>query len=72
MTGYPTPERWREFAAHANKMADEYAAEGNYAKALQRRLDAEDYEFRADLAEYRAERMNSIPETALKVLEAMS
>lgn len=48
---YPTPEKWRSFAAHAQSMADEYRAEGREADADRREADAEFYLSRAELEE---------------------
>lgn len=48
-----TPEQWRSHAEHARKMSEAYRAEGNDRKADQREDDADFYESRAVLEEWR-------------------
>lgn len=55
--GYPTPEQWREDAAHARKMADAARAAGDHEYADRRDGDAAFYESRAWLEEWRIARM---------------
>lgn len=64
MNGYPTPEEWRQHAAHARQMASAYLAEGDTAKADQRNDDAEFYDGRAYLEEVRLSRINTRKEAA--------
>lgn len=47
------PATWREHAAHARQMANEYRAEGNARKADQRDADADWYEYQAKCEEWR-------------------
>jgi len=61
---YPTPEQFRQHAAHARQMAFDYLAEGNTVKADQRNDDAEFYEGRAYLEEVRLSRLNTRKEAA--------
>lgn len=56
---YPTPEKLKEHAAHARKMADEYMAEGRLELAERREEDAQWYEIMAAREEWRIERMIS-------------
>ena len=72
MTGYPTPERWREFAAMANSLADQCAADGDHQEALRHRERAEFYEYTADVDEWHAAHPIDIKQSVRKVLEAMS
>lgn len=55
---YPSPEEWRQHAAHARQMAFAYLQEGNTVKAEQRNDDAEFYESRAYLEEWRLSHAN--------------
>jgi hypothetical protein len=64
MSGYPTPEAWRQHAAHAHQMAFDYLAAGNTVKADQRNDDAEFYESRAYLEEIRRARLNIMEKAA--------
>jgi len=61
---YPTPEQFRQHAAHARQMAFEYLVAGNTVKADQRNDDAEFYEGRAYLEEVRLARLNTRKEVA--------
>jgi hypothetical protein len=61
---YPTPEEWRQHAAHARQIAFEYLSEGNITKADQRNDDADFYEGRAYLEEIRLSRLNTRKEAA--------
>jgi len=61
---YPTPEQFRQHAAHARQMAFEYLAEGNTVKADQRNDDADFYEDRAYLEECRIEHYTSKKDAA--------
>ncbi len=54
---YPTPEKLKEHATHARKMADEYMAEGRLELAERREEDAQYYEIMAAREEWRIERM---------------
>ena len=54
---YPTPEKLKEHAAHARKMADEYMAEGRLEMAERREEDAQWYEIMAAREERRIERV---------------
>jgi hypothetical protein len=64
MTGYPSPEEWRQHAEHARQMALDYLESGNTVKADQRNDDAEFYEGRAYLEEVRLSRLNTRKEAA--------
>lgn len=59
MTGYPSPEEWRQHAANARQMSFEYLEAGNTVKADQRNDDADFYEGRAYLEEIRLSRLNT-------------
>ena len=54
---YPTPEKLKEHAAHARKMADEYMAEGRLELAERREEDAQWYEIMAAREERRIDRL---------------
>ena len=56
---YPTPEKLKEHAAHARKMADEYMAEGRLELAERREEDAQWYDLLAAREEWRIERIIS-------------
>lgn len=64
MSTYPTPEVWRAHAARARKMAQEYLDEGNTRKADQREDDADFYESRAVIEEWRLAQITRHPEAA--------
>lgn len=61
---YPTPEQFRQHAAHARQMAFDYLAEGNTVKADQRNDDADFYEDCAYREEWRLSHLNMKMEKA--------
>lgn len=61
---YPTPEQFRQHAAHARKMAAAYLEAGNTVKADHRNDDADFYEDRAYREEWRLSHLNAKMEKA--------